>query len=426
MKKNIFIILTLLFTFSSFVCQESQEMTNTSFEKVNKANYGLGSGVSLNFDDSTHIFNIGGMVQPRFLNTTIGDSAQDSKNYFGAKRAYFNFSGSLNNGLFSFLVQTNFSDSYPLLDAWAGYHPNKNISIFFGQRMSPFNNLSMQIMEYNLQFASRNNLSQNFTESGREFGIFVESKFSLGNIGFKPTAAITSGDGKNSFGLSSSDTDQGGVKYGGRLNIYPFGFFKGDNEFIGHDTYREKSSKLMIGIASSLNQGTSHKVGEGHYYEDAPTDGTFMFFDNSGVFKLPNYLKNYIDILYKYNGFNFLFEYVNTAASNLQGTSLNSAGSLLLEPTQISQYLVLGNAFNLQAGYLFKSDWSLDLKYGRSYYEFEKANSILQNYDSMGAGITKYFSNRAVKAQLLASYVNFPEISQNNFLNIECLFQIKF
>ena len=103
-----------------------------------------------------------------------------------------------------------------------------------------------------------------------------------------------------------------------------------------------------------------------------------------------------------------------------------SSGSLLLEPTQISQYLVLGNAFNLQAGYLFKSDWSLDLKYGRSYYEFEKVNSILQNYDSMGAGITKYFSNRAVKAQLLASYVNFPEISQNNFLNIECLFQIKF
>lgn len=141
---------------------------------------------------------------------------------------------------------------------------------------------------------------------------------------------------------------------------------------------------------------------------------------------MPNYLKNYIDILYKYNGFNFLFEYVNTAASNLQGISLNSAGSLLLEPTQISQYLVLGNAFNLQAGYLFKSDWSLDLKYGRSYYEFEKVNSILQNYDSMGAGITKYFSNRAVKAQLLASYVNFPEISQNNFLNIECLFQIKF
>ena len=260
--------------------------------------------------------------------------------------------------------------------------------------MSPFNNLSMQIMEYNLQFASRNNLSQNFTESGREFGIFVESKFSLGNIGFKPIVAITSGDGKNSFGLSSSDTDQGGVKYGGRLNIYPFGFFKADNEFIGHDTYREKSSKLMIGIASSLNQGTSHKVGEGHYYEDAPTDGTFMFFDNSGVFKLPNYLKNYIDILYKYNGFNFLFEYVNTAASNLQGISLNSAGSLLLEPTQISQYLVLGNAFNLQAGYLFKSLLSLDGRFTRlspDKFSFMNNATFYNRKNCYEIGCSKYF-----------------------------------
>ena len=28
-------------------------------------------------------------------------------------------------------------------NAWIGYHPNKNLSIFFGQKISPFNNLSM-------------------------------------------------------------------------------------------------------------------------------------------------------------------------------------------------------------------------------------------------------------------------------------------
>ena len=93
---------------------------------------------------------------------------------------------------------------------------------------------------------------------------------------------------------------------------------------------------------------------------------------------------------------------------------------------QISQYLILGNAFNIQGGYLFKSDWSLDFKYGRSYYEFEETYSILQNYDSMGAGIAKYFSNRAVKTQLMASYVNFPVLESQNSLAIECLFQIKF
>tara|TARA_B110000977_G_scaffold32388_1_gene43004 strand:+ start:4614 stop:5891 length:1278 start_codon:yes stop_codon:yes gene_type:complete len=424
--KKIISIISLFAIITTVHAQESNQDISASFDKNNDYTYNLGSGILFNFDDSTHMFQIGGMSQPRFLNSRVNDTTLDPGNYFGIKRSYFSLNGSLNKGMFSFLIQTNFSDSYPLLDAWAGYHPNKNVSIYFGQRMSPFNNLSMQIMEYNLQFASRNYLSQNFTESGREFGLFIESKFSIGNIGFKPILAITSGDGKNSFGVLSSDTDQGGLKYGGRLNIYPFGFFKENNEFIGHDTYKEKSHKLMFGFSSSLNQGASHEIGEGHYFQDLPPNGTFMFFDTIGNRKLPNYLKNYVDILYKYKGFNILFEYVNTAAYNLQGTSLNSTGSLLLEPTQISQYLVLGNAFNIQGGYLFKSDWSIDMKFGRSYYEFEQTYSILQNYDSMGAGITKYFSNRAVKTQLMASYVNFQSLENQNILGLECLLQIKF
>tara|TARA_B110000305_G_scaffold239411_1_gene307141 strand:+ start:3172 stop:4449 length:1278 start_codon:yes stop_codon:yes gene_type:complete len=424
--KKIISIISLFAIITTVHAQESNQDISASFDKNNDYTYNLGSGILFNFDDSTHMFQIGGMSQPRFLNSRVNDTTLDPGNYFGIKRSYFSLNGSLNKGMFSFLIQTNFSDSYPLLDAWAGYHPNKNVSIYFGQRMSPFNNLSMQIMEYNLQFASRNYLSQNFTESGREFGLFIESKFSIGNIGFKPILAITSGDGKNSFGVLSSDTDQGGLKYGGRLNIYPFGFFKENNEFIGHDTYKEKSHKLMLGFSSSLNQGASHEIGEGHYFQDLPPNGTFMFFDTIGNRKLPNYLKNYVDILYKYKGFNILFEYVNTAAYNLQGTSLNSTGSLLLEPTQISQYLVLGNAFNIQGGYLFKSDWSIDMKFGRSYYEFEQTYSILQNYDSMGVGITKYFSNRAVKTQLMASYVNFPSLENQNILGLECLLQIKF
>lgn len=424
--KKIISIISLFAIITTVHAQESNQDISASFDKNNDYTYNLGSGILFNFDDSTHMFQIGGMSQPRFLNSRVNDTTLDPGNYFGIKRSYFSLNGSLNKGMFSFLIQTNFSDSYPLLDAWAGYHPNKNVSIYFGQRMSPFNNLSMQIMEYNLQFASRNYLSQNFTESGREFGLFIESKFSIGNIGFKPILAITSGDGKNSFGVLSSDTDQGGLKYGGRLNIYPFGFFKENNEFIGHDTYKEKSHKLMFGFSSSLNQGASHEIGEGHYFQDLPPNGTFMFFDTIGNRKLPNYLKNYVDILYKYKGFNILFEYVNTAGYNLQGTSLNSTGSLLLEPTQISQYLVLGNAFNIQGGYLFKSDWSIDMKFGRSYYEFEQTYSILQNYDSMGVGITKYFSNRAVKTQLMASYVNFPSLENQNILGLECLLQIKF
>ena len=426
MKKTIVaFFLTSLFSLN-FFSQEAQFMNESSYEKNNSYKYQLGSGIEFNFDDSTHIFKIGGMAQSRFLNTSLVDSLSESLNYFGIKRSYFNLSGSLNNGQFSFLIQTNFSESFPLLDAWIGYHPNENISLFFGQRMSPFNNLSMQIMEYNLQFASRNFLSQSFTDLGREFGVFLEGKFNLGNIGIKPSIAVTSGDGTNSFGENSLDNDQGGFKYGGRMNIYPMGFFKTNNELVGHDVSKENNLKLLIGGASSLNIGSSHKIGEGHYNENYLDNATFMFFDSIGDRKLPNYLKNYVDILIKYKGFNILFEYVNTAAYNLHGSYLNSGSSVLLEPTQISQYLVLGNAYNVQGGYLFKNDWSIDAKYGQSFYEFEETYSLLQNYDSMGAGITKYFSNRAVKTQLMANYLNFPNNTQLNRLNFECLLQVIF
>ena len=125
-------------------------------------------------------------------------------------------------------------------------------------------------------------------------------------------------------------------------------------------------------------------------------------------------------------GFNLLAEYVNTAAYELDGSSINAAGTDLLEPTEISTYLILGNAYNIQVGYLLKGDWSIDAKWGQSFKEFDNDNSLLVNYDSMGGGLTKYFSERAVKAQLMATYYNFVNFPEQNQLGIECVFQVKF
>ena len=87
----------------------------------------------------------------------------------------------------------------------------------------------------------------------------------------------------------------------------------------------------------------------------------------------------------------------------------------------------MGNAYNIQLGYLLKNDLSIDLRWGMSFKEFSfNENSILKNYDNMAFGISKYFSNRAVKTQLMASYLNFYENSELNQLSIEILFQIKF
>ena len=426
MKK--FTLIFYLFSFLVYSSQDELIINDAKYEKNNNYDFTLGGGVQFSFDDNKHVFGIGGMSQSRYLHVKPDGSISNPSNYFGIKRTYFNMHGKLNDGLFSFLIQTNFSESFPLLDAWAGYHPSENISLYFGQKLSPLNNLSMQIMEYDLQFASRNYLSKNFSNYGREFGFFLESKFNFGNIGIKPILAITSGDGINSFGENSLDSDQGGFKYGGRLNIYPMGFFKANNEFTGHDLLKEDDLKLMIGGSASLNIGASHKVGEGHYNEEIISDGTFMFYNSDSTLenKLPNYLKNNIDFLVKYRGFNFLLEYVNTAAYNLQGTAINPSGTLL-DTTQISEYLVLGNAYNLQIGYLFKNDLSIDIRWGQSFKEFSfNENSILKNYDNMALGISKYFSKRAVKTQLMARYLNFYENTDFNQLSIEMLLQIKF
>ena len=426
MKKLVLTI--LIFSFFASYSQDELIINDAAYEKNNNYDFILGNGINFSFDDNKHVFGIGGMAQSRYLHVNSLDTTLNPSNYLSIKRSYFNMNGKLNNGLFTFLIQTNFSESFPLLDAWAGYHPNDNISFFFGQKLSPINNLSMQIMEYDLQFASRNYLSQNFSNFGREFGFFLESKFSLGNLGIKPILSLTSGDGINSFGENSLDSDQGGFKYGGRLNFYPMGFFKTNNEYIGHDLLKEDNLKLMVGAASSLNIGASHKVGEGHYNQDLISDGTFMFYNADSTLenKLPNYLKNNIDVLAKFKGFNLLFEYVNTAAYNLQGTAINTSGTLL-DTTQISEYLVLGNAYNIQIGYLFENDLSVDIRWGQSFKEFLfNENSILKNYDNMAFGISKYFSNRAVKTQLMGRYLNFYENFDLNQLSIEILFQIKF
>ena len=113
--------------------------------------------------------------------------------------------------------------------------------------------------------------------------------------------------------------------------------------------------------------------------------------------KLPNYLKNNIDVLVKYKGFNFLLEYVNTAAYNLQGTAINPSGTLL-DTTQISEYLVLGNAYNFQLGYLFENDLSIDISWGQSFKEFSfNENSILKNYDNMALGFQNTFQIELLK-----------------------------
>ena len=158
---------------------------------------------------------------------------------------------------------------------------------------------------------------------------------------------------------------QGGLKYAGRLDVYPLGYFTKGNEISMADLMHEQNLKMVIGGAVSFNAGASEAVGEGH--------GEFILYDADGSPNQPDYRQVYGDLLIKYKGFSLLGEYNVSTATNLEGTFKEMTGDALL-PTEISQYLALGSGYNVQLGYVTLDGYALDLRYSGVTPEFDNVN----------------------------------------------------
>ncbi|WP_445749092.1 hypothetical protein [Polaribacter sp.] len=404
MKKLICII--VLISNTVLFAQKKDSKNNTNFE--------LGKGLTFNLNEGNYQFYLGGFIQPSIsFEKTQGNNTEY---LFNSKRSFFMLGGNLVNEKISFLVQTDFSLASPLMDAWVAYHPTSWLTISAGQKQTFVNNREMMIREDRLQFTERGMLSQTFSNTGREFGLFFESKFGT-KFGFAPKFAITSGDGRNSFGTDSRDTDLGGLKVGGRLDLYPLGFFSEGNDLLTADLAREQSPKILFGGAISKNNGASNAVGEGH--------GDFMLYNASGKTNLPDYTQVYIDLLFKYKGFSFLGEYANATVNGLNINYLDDAASQILAPQQISEFLVLGDSYNLQFGYVTEKGFSFDMRYESNSPEFAtNLNSFLTDASSYTFGLSKYLNNNKLKIQATITSVN--NQNGNNQTFGELMMQIAF
>ena len=369
--------------------------------KTDSKEFQLGDGLRFNVNDGEYKFNINGFIQGALKHEKMDGS--DATNYMNTKNTYLSISGSMYKEKVSFLLQNNFSNATPLLDAWIAYAPISSLKISFGQKQTFTNNREMTFYEDKLQFVDRGIFSSEFSNSGREFGVFFESQLGKNTFVIKPKFAVTSGDGINSFGANSTDVDKGGLKYGGRIDILPLGNFKAGNDGYIADLLHEDKIKILVGAAFSYNKGASNKVGEGH--------GDFVFYDNNLKEKLPDFRKSYGDILIKYKGFSFLGEYVNSSALSLEGSFINSTATAPLFMTEISNYLVLGNGLNIQSGYVTKSGYSLDIKYEKLTKEFNNNYSLLSNQDAFTIGFTKYIKGNNLKIQTSVTSINLDQFN---------------
>jgi hypothetical protein len=383
-------------------------------EKPNEANFALGNGMNFSFDQGNYQFSFSGFIQPNY--TFQQTEGEKGEHIFNSRRSFLMLGGKAVKEKISFLLQMDYSQREPLMDAWVAYHPTSYLSISVGQKQTFVNNKEMLMREDRLQFTDRSFLSSQMSNTGREMGLFIESKFGT-TFGIAPKVAVTSGDGRNSFGRDSRDTDIGGVKVGGRLDFYPLGYFKEGIETTTADLLREDKLKMVVGIAASRNHGASHRNGEGH--------GSFLMYDARSNVALPNYNQVYVDVLMKYKGFSFLSEYNNSTVNGIGVLYTDMQSTQILVPQQISSYYLLGENYNFQLGYVFPKGLSFDGRLEMSKPEFSNyPQSLLMDTTSYTLGVTKYFEGNNLKLQTAFTSVNTE--NQSNRMIASLLMQIVF
>ena len=380
-----------------------------------------GEGLSLSTNEGNYSFNIGGYIQPSYRSESSNNSLFSSKsdNIYRSNNSVFFLKGQMKNEKLSFMLSANLSKNEPLDEAWVSYEISDDFSLSFGQMLSFINNKELMFREDKIQFNHRSILSDLFSNSGREFGVFVKSKINSPLGLFIPMISLSSGDGINSFGNDSRDPDKGSFKFGGRLDFYPLGKFSENNDQSIVDFIGEDKLKLVLGVAGSINDGASNQVGEGH--------ADFILYDNTGLEKYPDLNQIYFDALLKYKGASLLIEYVDSSAGDIDEIYTsnpieNGISNSILDPGQISSYLILGNQYNIQFGYLTKSNLSFDFRYGKSTPEYLSESSILKDLENYSFGISKYISS-SIKVQALYNNTKF-EIDEIKYA--EVLFQISF
>ena len=417
MKNNVITFLLIFVSLNSF----------SQLEEKNKAEYDFGNGINFSFNEGKYQFNIYGFIKPTYIYSDekrFSSEGQFSDVYrqFKSQNSNLFFSGKALDEKLSFVIQMDYSSTDPLVEAFIGYHFNEKTALYFGQMQVSHNNLEMVHNEDQLRFTDRGMISQVFSGAGEEFGLFLESSFGNSFV-IEPKIAITSGDGINSFGEDSRDSDKGGVKLGSRINFYPFGHFAQGNQLTTVDLEGEEKLKAQLGFAFSKNFGASNLVGDGH--------GDFILYDSIGNEQYPDYSQLFFDLNLKYRGFSFVFEYADATASALEYIFTDPNGFNILNPTQISEYLILGDSQGIQFGYFTKNGLSFDFIYEQFNPEFDSnLNSILRESTNLGVGVSKYIVENKLKLQASAFKTNYKNsvagLDDDEFMSAAFLVQIAF
>ena len=353
---------------------------NLSAQDVEMQSYTFGEGLKF-VGESGYNLKLTGYAQPMSELKRINSEESNSSRY-RMRRVRLRMDGQSSNERFKYRFQVDLSgvseigesDEDPLLDAYVDYALTNRISVKFGQRSTYTDNRELFMNSNSLQLVERSRLTSAFS-SIREFGLFISGRFRAGRGSYiRPHFVLTNGDGKNVY-----SRDRGGLKIGGRVDYLPFGLFTNMGQFRQIDVMREQVPKLVVGMHYSKNNGMSSR--RGRY------SGRLIYLNANDEESLPNYTKYGVDFLFKYKGFSALGEYIKSTAEvpsditkRIRNNGSISESFLVNEVQDVDSYvkgrMMLGSAYNIQMGYLFKNGFSIDSRYT---HLIADENSFLNN-----------------------------------------------
>jgi len=381
MKLKITIVAVFLLAITSL---NAQEISDTSFGK------GL-----INFVAKDSSFSV--KFAPRFQVRSMSSWDHNGNQYgspdhnFIVRRARLKFDGFAYSPKLKYKLElglsnrdisgaNDFNRNTPryILDAVIMWNFSGNWELWAGQTKLP-GNVERVVSSANLQLVDRSLLNSRFNID-RDLGIQLRHKTNLGgDFLMREKFAISQGEGRN-----VTEGNEGGLQYTARLEFLPFGTFKSKGDYSQSDLKREAKPKLMLGFTYNYNQDAARERGFAGDYM-IRTDGSIYETDQTTIFA---------DAMFKYNGFSFMGEYAKRTADNEIATELDG-----LTPT--GDIVLTGNALNLQAAYLFKSNYEIVGRFTTLEYEDITTALPTRQYT---LGFNKFVVGHKLKVQSDISY----------------------
>jgi len=273
---------------------------------------------------------------------------------------------------------TNEAPKY-ILDAVVKWNFSGNFVLWFGQTKLP-GNRERVISSGDLQQVDRSLLNSRFNID-RDMGFQLRHHFNLTDkFIVKEMFSMSQGEGRN-----ITTGNLGGHQYTTRVELLPFGKFASKGDYRGSDLKLEPAPKLALGFTYDFNNdAVKNRSNQGSYMT---TDTGFYSTNISTVF---------VDAMYKHKGFSVMAEYAYRDAED--AFAKNSDGTLTGDEVQV------GNALNLQTGYLLSETLEISGRYTN--IDWDQNITGKGNETQYTLGLSKYILGHKLKVQTDLSYLN--------------------